>query len=109
MFFLLGLLAGLVRAELRLPAAIYDSLSMLLLLTIGLKGGIELAKADLWQMVPQLLGVLLLGLCSPCCSSLLRLLGGSRQCWLRLPIMARSVWVPLRGGHCLFGSPCREL
>ena len=38
LFFLLGLLAGLVRAELRLPAAIYDFLSMLLLLTIGLKG-----------------------------------------------------------------------
>ena len=43
LFFLLGLIGGLVRAELRLPAAIYDFLSMLLLLTIGLKGGIELA------------------------------------------------------------------
>ena len=76
LFFLLGLLAGLVRAELRLPAAIYDFLSMLLLLTIGLKGGIELAKADLWQLVPQLLGVLLLGLLFPLLLfPLLRLLG----------------------------------
>ncbi len=56
LFFLLGLLAGLVRAELRLPAAIYDFLSMLLLLTIGLKGGVELAKSDVGLLLPQLFG-----------------------------------------------------
>ena len=32
LFFLLGLGAGLLRAELRLPSAIYDFVSMLLLL-----------------------------------------------------------------------------
>lgn len=43
-FFVFGLLAGLARAELRLPTAIYDFLSTVLLLSIGLKGGVELAK-----------------------------------------------------------------
>ncbi|WP_207951617.1 sodium-dependent bicarbonate transport family permease [Pseudomaricurvus alcaniphilus] len=44
LFFLLGIGAGLLRSELRLPAAIYDFVSMLLLLAIGMKGRIELAK-----------------------------------------------------------------
>ncbi|MFC3914603.1 sodium-dependent bicarbonate transport family permease [Pseudaeromonas sharmana] len=65
LFFLLGLVAGLLRAELRLPAAIYDFLSVLLLLTIGLKGGVELAEVSAWQLLPQLLGVLLMGLVLP--------------------------------------------
>jgi len=44
-FFVFGLLAGLAKAELRLPSAIYDFLSTILLLAIGLKGGVELAKS----------------------------------------------------------------
>jgi hypothetical protein len=38
LFFLFGLTAGLLRSELRLPASIYKLVSMLLLLSIGLKG-----------------------------------------------------------------------
>lgn len=45
LFFVFGLLAGLVRADLRLPTAIYEFLSTMLLIAIGLKGGVELAKA----------------------------------------------------------------
>lgn len=44
LFFLLGLAAGLLRSELRLPGAVYELISMLLLLAIGLKGGMELAQ-----------------------------------------------------------------
>ena len=36
LFFLLGLAAGIARADLRLPPAIYDFLTILLLLSIGL-------------------------------------------------------------------------
>ena len=43
MFFGLGLLAGALKADLRLPPAIYEFVSTLLLLSIGMKGGIELA------------------------------------------------------------------
>ncbi len=38
MFFLLGLLAGAVKSDLQVPKATYDTLSLLLMLTIGLKG-----------------------------------------------------------------------
>ncbi len=42
MFFLLGLVAGLVRSDLSVPKAAYDLLSLMLMLTIGLKGGFAL-------------------------------------------------------------------
>lgn len=65
LFFLLGLIAGLARAELRLPAAIYDFVSILLLLAIGLKGGIELAKQPFGDLLPQILAVLAMGFALP--------------------------------------------
>ena len=61
LFFLFGLAAGLVRSELKLPAALYDSLSVFLLLAIGLKGGEGLAKQALGPLLPQLGAVVLLG------------------------------------------------
>jgi hypothetical protein len=64
-FFLLGLVAGIMRSDLRLPPAIYDLLSMLLLLTIGLKGGVELAQQPFAGVLPQMLVVLLMGLTLP--------------------------------------------
>jgi uncharacterized protein len=65
LFFLLGLGAGLLRSELRLPAAVYDLVSMLLLLAIGLKGGIELAKQPFSVLLPQILAVMVMGLLLP--------------------------------------------
>lgn len=65
LFFLLGLAAGLLRSELRLPAAIYDFLSIVLLLAIGLKGGIELAKQPIGALVPQVLAVVSVGIMLP--------------------------------------------
>ena len=44
LFFALGLAAGVLKADLRLPPAIYEFVSTLLLLSIGMKGGIELAR-----------------------------------------------------------------
>ena len=61
LFFLFGLAAGLARSELKLPAALYDSLSVILLLTIGLKGGEGLAQQALGPLLPQLGAVILLG------------------------------------------------
>lgn len=65
LFFLFGLLAGLSRSELRLPGAVYELLSMVLLIAIGLKGGIELARQSLGDLLPQLLAVLALGVLLP--------------------------------------------
>lgn len=64
-FFGLGVAAGLMRSELRLPPAIYDLLSMLLLLTIGLKGGVELAQQSFGTVMPQVLAVLVMGFTLP--------------------------------------------
>lgn len=64
-FFLLGLVAGLMRSDLRLPPAIYDLLSMLLLLTIGLKGGVELAQQPFAGVLPQMVVVLAMGITLP--------------------------------------------
>ncbi len=61
LFFLFGLAAGLARSELRLPAALYETLTVLLLLAIGLKGGEGLAKQALGPLLPQLGAVILLG------------------------------------------------
>ena len=65
LFFLLGLVAGLLRSELRLPAAIYDFVSILLLLSIGLKGGIELARQPLLALLPDMLAALALSFLLP--------------------------------------------
>jgi len=61
LFFLFGMLAGLVRSELKLPPALYDTLSLFLLLAIGLKGGVGLAQQPLLPLLPQLALVILLG------------------------------------------------
>lgn len=61
LFFLFGIFAGLLRSELRLPAQIYDFVSVLLLLAIGLKGGIELAKQPFLTLLPQMVGVFIMG------------------------------------------------
>lgn len=62
LFFLFGLVAGLLRSELKLPSALYDSLSIFLLLAIGLKGGQGLATQPLGPLLPQLLAVIALGI-----------------------------------------------
>lgn len=65
MFFLLGVVAGLVKSDLKLPKAAYDVLSLLLMLTIGLKGGIALHESMSAGLFAELGGVLLLGIISP--------------------------------------------
>ncbi len=61
LFFLLGLAAGLLRSELRLPAAIYELVSMILLLAIGLKGGVELAQQPFGDLALQTVAVIAMG------------------------------------------------
>ena len=58
MFFLLGAIAGLLKVDLRLPPPIYDLVSAVLLLAIGLKGGVELSRHLDASLALQSLGVL---------------------------------------------------
>jgi len=64
-FFVLGIAAGVARADLRLPAAIYEFVSTVLLLSIGLKGGVELARDTGGLPAVELGGILLLGFVLP--------------------------------------------
>lgn len=64
-FFLLGVFARLVRSDLRLPEALYETLSIYLLLAIGLKGGIELSRQPLMSLLPQVGATMALGLVIP--------------------------------------------
>ncbi|WP_417533213.1 sodium-dependent bicarbonate transport family permease [Marinobacterium stanieri] len=65
MFFLLGVVAGLVKSDLNIPKAAYDTLSLLLMLTIGLKGGMGLHGNLTPVLVPELLLVMSLGAIIP--------------------------------------------
>jgi len=63
--FALGALATLLRSDLRIPDALYESLSIYLLLAIGLKGGIALSEADPAQLIGPAIVTLLLGASIP--------------------------------------------
>jgi uncharacterized protein len=65
LFFLLGLASGLLRSDVRLPSALYESLSIVLLLAIGLKGGVELAKQPFLDLLPQIIAVIAMGIVLP--------------------------------------------
>lgn len=65
MFFLLGVLAGLAKSDLKVPQAAYDTLSILLMLTLGLKGGLALHGQLHWQLVPEVVAVILIGIAIP--------------------------------------------
>ena len=65
LFFLLGVAAGLARSDLRLPASIYDFVSAILLLSIGMKGGIQLAAQPAGELAAEVGLVLLLGVLLP--------------------------------------------
>jgi hypothetical protein len=65
LFFLLGIVARLVRSDLRLPEPIYEALSVYLLLALGLKGGVELARHATAALLPQTLAVIALGCVLP--------------------------------------------
>jgi hypothetical protein len=62
LFFALGLGAGILKADLRLPPAIYEFVSTVLLLAIGMKGGIELARQPADGLALDLLLTLILGI-----------------------------------------------
>lgn len=63
--FVLGIIAALIRSNLRLPDSVYRAISMVLLLAIGLKGGRALADTGLNVAVVPALCALGLGIVIP--------------------------------------------
>ncbi len=64
--FLLGVFASVARSDLRVPAQAYEAISMFLLFSIGLKGGIALSKAEFLSIATPLGVSIFLGILTPC-------------------------------------------
>lgn len=64
-FFALGLLAGLIKSDLKVPQSIYETLSILLMLVLGLKGGMALHGKFDAAMLAELLPIAALGIALP--------------------------------------------
>jgi hypothetical protein len=65
LFFALGFFARLIKSDLRFPPDLAKILSIYLLVSIGLHGGVELAKADLGEAFASVFWALVLGLLLP--------------------------------------------
>ena len=65
LFFVLGVAAGLLRSDLKIPGSIYEALSIFILLAIGLKGGVELAKHPVGDLVLDGLIIVVVGALIP--------------------------------------------
>ncbi len=61
----LGIVAKLIRSDLALPRDAYSTLSIYLLLALGLKGGVELSHAALSEVWAPALATLALGVITP--------------------------------------------
>lgn len=64
-FFILGVVARLARADIQFPRSLYQSLTLFLLVAIGLKGGVALRDHADISLAPQAVAVILLGLALP--------------------------------------------
>ncbi len=65
LFFALGVIARLIRSDLRFPPDLAKILSIYLLMSIGLHGGYELAKADIMIALNSIVWALILGFTLP--------------------------------------------
>lgn len=63
--FVLGLAAAGLRADLRLPDAAYQAISIYLLLAIGLKGGVALRESDVADVATPVIVSVILGITIP--------------------------------------------
>ncbi len=62
LFFILGVVAGLVKSGLKIPVDFFNTVSIYLLLAIGVKGGIEIAHVGLLELARPAAVVLGLGI-----------------------------------------------
>jgi len=78
--FIMGMIARWVKSDLALPEAMYQGISIYLLLAIGLKGGAALSATPVEVFIKPAIATLIIGLLSPVIAySLLRKIG-QRSC-----------------------------
>ena len=71
MFFAVGFFGGVLKADLKLPDAVYQLLSTYLLLAIGLKGGVQLSQVAIGTIALPAVATLTLGVVVPVISFLI--------------------------------------
>ena len=64
-FFILGAFAQLLRSDIQFPRSLYQTLTLFLLIAIGLKGGVALREHADISLAPQALAIVLFGLALP--------------------------------------------
>lgn len=64
-FFLLGVIARFLRADIQFPASLYQSLTLFLMIAIGLKGGVALAEHASLSLILQSAAVIAFGFILP--------------------------------------------
>ena len=62
LFFALGIIATLIRSDLKVPEALYIGLTLYLLAAIGLHGGAEIREVGISAIWLPLVGCLMLGI-----------------------------------------------
>ncbi len=65
MFFALGFLAQLIRSDLKMPPDLTKSITIYLLLSVGIHGGLELSHVHFSEAIPSILTAIFLGLTLP--------------------------------------------
>ncbi len=60
LFFLMGIVAVLVNSDLKVPSAFYTGYTMIILFTIGIKGGVELRNVSFGDMLPTIFSAIVL-------------------------------------------------
>lgn len=65
LFFGLGLFAQIIRSDLKLPADLVKSITIYLLISIGIHGGVELAHASVDNALPAIFVAISMGLMIP--------------------------------------------
>ena len=65
LIFFLGLLAGAIKSDVKIPEAIYQFIAIYLLFGIGLKGGVSLRESNLLDTLLPILATLTLGVTIP--------------------------------------------
>ncbi|MBM7571593.1 sodium-dependent bicarbonate transport family permease [Aquibacillus albus] len=61
LFFVLGIIAAIVKSDLKFPSGLSEGLSIYLLIAIGIKGGIEFSHYSIDSVIGPVLGALFLG------------------------------------------------
>ncbi|HLP82506.1 MAG TPA: sodium-dependent bicarbonate transport family permease, partial [Nitrosomonas sp.] len=65
LFFVFGVLAGVIKSDLKIPEALYKSLSLFLLIAIGFKGGVSMAKYEIMEVLPIAISMVILAALIP--------------------------------------------